>query len=256
MIKVVIIEDEAPARKKLKNFLAKINEDILVVKEMETVEDTLAYFESEHEEDVIISDIELRDTNVFEAFSRLSIQAPIIFTTAYNQFWMNAFETNGIEYLLKPFSFARFEKAWNKYNSLRNNFSNEQDDLIKKLDKFYQSKTEVKPVYKKYLPVKSNSSIYFLQISDILFIQSDYGVIFAFDSNNKRHVLNQNSLKELQDMLNPEDFFKINRSELVNRKYIEKIDRYTKNTVAIHVKSHTLKTSQNSTAAFNNWLGI
>jgi len=256
MIKVVIIEDEAPARKKLRKHLERTGESILVVKEIETVTDTRAFFESHSEVDLIFSDIELRDGNVFEIYSQLAIEAPIIFTTAYNQFWMNAFETNGIEYLLKPYSFSRFERAWNKYISLKNNMNGTHEDMIKKLDAYYQNKLVDKPVYKEYIPVKSNSSIYFLKVEDITFIQADYGVIFAYDSVSKRHILNQNSLKELQEMLNPQIFFKINRSELVNRNYIEKIDRYTKNTLSIQIKSHLLKTSQNTTAAFNNWLGI
>jgi len=256
MIKILIIEDEAPARKKLRKQLERIGENILVVKEIETVVDTKAFFESNTEVDLIFSDIELRDGNVFEVYSQFLIESPIIFTTAYNQFWMNAFETNGIEYLLKPYSYSRFEQAWKKYTTLKNKISGKQDDIIKKLDAYYQSKQEVEPVYKDFIPVKSNGSIYFLKVEDITFIKADYGMIFAYDSANKRHVLNQNSLKEIQEMLNPEIFFKINRSELLNRNYIEKIDRYTKNTVAIQIKSYSLKTSQNTTASFNKWMGI
>ncbi len=169
---------------------------------------------------------------------------------------MNAFESSGIEYLLKPYSYPRFEKAWLKYTFLKNKMKVNHNDLISKLDAYYQSKLDLKPIYKEYIPVKSNSGIYFLKVEDIIFIQSDYGVIFAYDSANKKHLLNQTSLKEIQEMLNPIVFFKINRSEFVNKVYIEKINRYTKNTVAINIKSHTLKTSQNSTAAFNSWMGL
>ncbi|TKG97420.1 response regulator transcription factor [Puteibacter caeruleilacunae] len=257
MIKVVIIEDEAPARKKLRRYLDKTGEEISVLKELETVDDTVDFFNTSPDVDVVISDIELRDGNVFEALNKLSIAAPIIFATAYDQFWMNAFETNGIEYLLKPYSFTRFEKAWKKYTLLSTRQTNKHDDIIKKLDDYYQSKQEeVKPDYKEFIPVKSNSSIYFLKVEEVLFFQADYGVLFAYDVMNKRHTLNQTSLKELQEMLNPNVFFKINRSELVNRNYIEKISRYTKNTVSIQIKNHQLKTSQNSTGAFNSWLGI
>jgi len=256
MIKVVIIEDEAPARKKLKNYLERIGQSVSIVKEIETVDETKAFFESSPKVDLVFSDIELRDGNVFEAYEQQEVRIPIIFSTAYDQFWMNAFETNGIEYLLKPYSFTRFEKAWNKYISMKNSFANNQDDIIKKLDAYYKNQQESKPVYKEYIPVKSKSSIYFLKVEDITFIKADYGVVFAFDSSNKRHTLNQNSLKELQELLNPSVFFKINRSELVNRNFIERIERYTKNTLAIHIKDNCLKTSQATTAAFNSWLGL
>ena len=256
MIKVVIIEDEAPARRKLKNYLEKIGEPIEIIKEIETVDETLSFLQNSPDVDLIFSDIELRDGNVFDVFNQIIIDFPIIFATAYDRFWMNAFETSGIEYLLKPYSYDRFEKAWHKYVTLKSKMTVNHNDIFKKIDAYYQSKFEPKHAYKEYIPVKSNNGIYFLKVEEIVFIQSDYGVIFAYDSVNKKHLLNQTSLKEIQEMLNPKKFFKINRSELVNRNYIEKINRYTKNTVALHIKSHILKTSQNNTASFNSWMGL
>ncbi|MCT4698899.1 LytR/AlgR family response regulator transcription factor [Tenacibaculum haliotis] len=256
MLKIVIIEDEVPARKKLKNYLDKIEVSYKIVKEIETTKETLSFFETNPDVDLIFSDIELRDGNVFEIYNQIKINAPIIFISAYDTFWMNAFETSGIEYLLKPYSFARFEKAWYKYMSLKNKMEIKQTDIFNKLDAYYQSKLELKPVYKDFIPVKSNNGIYFLKVENIVFIQSDYGVLFAYDSANKKHLLNQTSLKEIHEIFNPTLFFKINRSEIVNRVFIEKINRYTKNTVAIQLKSHSLKTSQKNTAAFNSWMGI
>lgn len=256
MIKVVLIEDEAPARKKLKNYLKKTGSAIEIIKEIETIDETLSFFQSSPDVDLIFSDIELRDGNVFEVYKQLTINVPIIFATAYDQFWMNAFETSGIDYLLKPYSYNRFEKSWHKYTSLINNTTINHNDIFNKIDAYYLSKLDVKPSYKEYIPVKSNSGIYFLKVEDIVFIQSDYGVIFAFDSKKKKHLLNQVTLKEIQGVLNPTVFFKINRSELVNRNYIEKINRYTKNTVSIQTKTHLLKTSQNKTATFNSWMGL
>lgn len=256
MIKVVIIEDEAPARKKLKNYLKKTGESIKIIKEIETVDETLSFFETSPDVDLIFSDIELRYGNVFDVYNQITVDSPIIFATAYDQFWMNAFEVNGIEYLLKPYSYDRFERAWKKYTSLKNKMEVNHNDILKKLENYCQNKLDLKPVYKEYIPVKSSSGIYFLKVEDIVFIQADYGVIFAYDSINKKHLLNQTSLKEIQKMINPTVFFKINRSELVNRNYIEKINRYAKNTVAIHIKSHILKTSQNNTAPFNSWMGL
>lgn len=256
MIKVVLIEDEAPARKKLKSYLKKTGKSISIIKEIETVAETSAFFQTSPDVDLIFSDIELRDGNVFEVYNETTITAPIIFATAYDQFWMNAFETSGIEYLLKPYSYTRFEKALHKYGSLNRKITIDHNEIFKKLDTYYQSKLDIQSTYKEYIPVKSNHGVYFLKVEDILFFQADYGVIFAYDSANKKHMLNQTSLKEVQEKLNPTEFFKINRSELVNRSYIEKISRYSKNTVAIYLKSHILKTSQNNTAAFNSWMGL
>lgn len=256
MIRVIIIEDEAPARTKLKKYLERTGETISILKEIETIEETKSYFETSPEADLIISDIELRDGNVFEVYKQISLSIPIIFSTAYDQFWMNAFETSGIEYLLKPYSYARFEKAWLKFKTLQRSSAINQNEFIKQLDAYYQSKVEPRVDYKEFLPIKAANNIYFLKVEEITLIRADYGVIFGYDKANKRHVLNQNSLKDLQEILNPKQFFKINRSEIVNRNFIERISRYTKNTMAIHLKYIELKTSQNTTAAFNSWMGL
>lgn len=259
MIKVLLIEDEAPARKKLKSYIEKTGRSIEIVQELETVEETLFFFKNNKIDiDLIFSDIELRDGNVFEVYSLFTINCPIIFTTAYNQFWMDAFETNGIEYLLKPFSFERFYKAWIKYDSLKNRFIENDINIIQKLERYYQKKNLETTSKKEFLPIKLAQEIYFLKIIDIAFFRADYGVIYAYDSNDKRHMLNQTSLKEVEDVIDTNMFFKINRSEFVNRKFIKKIARYNKNTVSISLQSqnHILKTSQSKTAAFNVWLGV
>src|SRR5690606_38173491 len=110
MIKVVIIEDEIPARKKLKRFLEQVNQSTEVIAEIGTVSEAIEFIKNENAIDLILSDIELQDGNAFEIYQEVNVLCPIIFTTAYNQFLMDAFESNGIEYLLKPFSLERFQK--------------------------------------------------------------------------------------------------------------------------------------------------
>ena len=99
MIKILIIEDEIPARKKLKRFLEELDSTAKVIAEIDNVVSAVAFLKSTSV-DLIFSDIELLDGNAFEIYKEVSISCPIIFTTAYDQFWMNAFESNGIAYLL------------------------------------------------------------------------------------------------------------------------------------------------------------
>ncbi|MGG8495388.1 LytR/AlgR family response regulator transcription factor [Tenacibaculum sp. TC6] len=260
MIKVLIVEDELPARKKLKKYIESYPQPITIVDELETVEEVLEFFTTATDVDLIFSDIELRDGNVFEAYKKLAIQIPIIFITAYNQFWMHAFETSGIEYLLKPYSFERFEKAVGKYASLKSSMAvDNNNSVLQKLEAFLATKEEkVSKNYQEFIAVKTSQYTYFLKIEEIVYFQADYGIVVAYDAHTKKHVLNQSSLKVIEDMVNPSVFFKINRSELLNRNYIEKISRYTKNIVAINIQNSetVLKTSQNKTAEFNSWLGV
>jgi DNA-binding LytR/AlgR family response regulator len=255
MIRVLIIEDELPARKKILSFLAKSNQNYTIVAEIERVGDLNTILKNEKDIDVIFSDIELRDGNVFDYYKENQVQTPIIFVTAYDEFWMDAFESNGIDYLLKPFSYKRFEKALFKLIRLKEYGDvTKQEELFRNIN--YYLNTKEKPTYQKQIGVKNNSEVYFIQVQDIMYLQVDDGVIFAFDKKQKRHCLSQVTLKEVEELLDPEVFFKINRGELVNRNYIEKLSRYTKNKQAIHINGVVLKTSQKNTAGFNKWMGL
>ncbi|TGD58893.1 LytR/AlgR family response regulator transcription factor [Flavobacterium humi] len=254
MIKVVIIEDEIPARKKLKRFLEGINEPVTVIAEIGIVTEAIAFLKTNPSIDLILSDIELQDGNAFEIYNEVTVSCPIIFTTAYNQFLMDAFEGNGIEYLLKPFSFERFQKAWDKFLWLRK--SNTTDtDLYAKLSQIITGATSEKTVKKRF-SVPSNQGTYFIETGDILFFAAEEGVIFAVDKHSKKHLLTQSTLKEIEEVLDKSDFFRINRSELANKKHIERMDRYTKNTIAIKLRGYEkyLVTSQSNTSLFREWI--
>lgn len=253
MIKVLIIEDEIPARKKLKRFISDLNAEIKIVAEIETVSTGVELLKR-HSVDLIISDIELLDGNSFDIFSQVSVLCPVIFTTAYDQFWMNAFETNGIDYLLKPFSRERFQQSWDKFLLLRNSHSpdvnaiNTFADLIKK--------SFIGKQYKKRFTVHTHQGIYFLETDSILFFEASEGVVFAYDTRCKKHLLTESTLREIEEQSDPDLFFRINRSELIQKTHIEKIGHHTKNSLAIKLKGYErhLTTSQNSTASFREWV--
>jgi DNA-binding LytR/AlgR family response regulator len=252
MIRIVIIEDEIPARKKLIRFINELKETTEIIAEIDNVEQAIDFFKTEKSVDLIISDIELLDGNAFEIYDQVKISCPIIFTTAYDQFWMNAFETNGIEYLLKPFTLERFQKAWNKFSVL--NKSHASDEILLKI---CQIQKEIQPKsFKERFSVISNKGIYFLETKNIAFFKAEEGVIFAFDDSGKKHLLNKTVLKEIESQLNTNEFFKINRSELVNKKSILKMERYSKNAIALEMKGleNPLITSQSQTADFREWI--
>ena len=250
MIKVLILEDEIPARTKLKRFIKEVDPTIIIVDEIDTVEAAIAFLTST-DVDLIFSDIELRDGNAFEIYNMITVKCPIVFTTAYDQFLMNAFESNGIDYLLKPFTKERFEKAWDKFLLLRNS-SHPENTLLKKLQDFLESSRPATQ-YKMRFTVHAYHGTYFLNVKDISFFEASEGVVFAYDHLGKKHLLKETTLKEIEVMLRPQEFFRINRSELVNKNYIEKIERFSKNVLQLKVKSCTklLKTSQGLNGIFD-----
>lgn len=253
MIKVVIIEDEIPARRKLKRFLDETDSTIQILAEIDTVAKGISFLKS-NQPDLIISDIELLDGNSFAIFSQVSVACPIIFTTAYDQFLMDAFDSNGIGYLLKPFTMERFQKAWEKFLLLRTAPTN-PDGLVGSLTKMIEQ-TLIKKSFKKRFSVHTHQTIYFLDTENICYFEASDGLIFAHDMTGKKHILTESTLKELEELLDPDDFFRINRSELVHKKHIEKIESYTKNTLAVKLKGtqKSLLTSQQNTASFRSWI--
>lgn len=252
MIKILIIEDEIPARNKIKRFLAEIDAPVEVCTEINTVEKSISFLQI-NVVDLIFSDIKLLDGNSFEIYTQVSINCPIIFTTAYDHFLMNAFETNGIAYLLKPFSKGNFQRAWDKFLLFRREPVNQ--NVIANFAAILEEKF-AQNYYKKRITISNHKNIYFLETENIFYLEANEGVIFAFDGLGKKHLLNESTLKEIEIFLNPIEFFRINRSELVNKKYIEKIERYSKNSLLIHLKNVEKKfqTSQSNTSSFREWV--
>lgn len=254
LMKIVIIEDEIPARKKIKRFLDDLKEPITIVAEISTIEEANTFLTAKPELDLIISDIELLDGNAFEIYSKNHVSCPIIFTTAYNQYLMDAFETNGIEYLLKPFSFDRFKKAWDKFLLLRKTTISDHS-ILTKLDQLLKQPID-KTTSKKRFTINTTKEIYFIETENIAFFRAEEGVVFAIDIFSKKHLLNQNTLKDIELFLEPEAFFRINRSEIVNKRHIQKIEKYAKNSLAIKLIGYEkhLVTSQSQTKLFRDWL--
>lgn len=255
MIKVLIIEDEAPAVRKLKRFLEELSEPITVVAELTAVEDAVAFLKHSSDIDVVFSDIELTDGNAFDIYKEVTPNCPIIFATAYNQFLMDAFESNGIAYLLKPFSFDRFEKAWQKFKLLYQSKPEPDNLMLEKLSMLLAS-PPIQKSYRTRFSINTSGAIYFLNVEDIMFFNAEEGVVFAIDYQDKNHLLTQATLKQIEEELNPAHFFRINRGQLVHKVYVERMERYNKNTLSISFKngSTSLITSQSTTSAFKDWI--
>lgn len=256
MKKVVLIEDEIPARNKLRGFLQKLEEPIEILGELASVQEAMIFLRATESIDLIISDVQLLDGISFEIFENVQVNCPIIFTTAYDRYLMDAFEANGIDYLLKPFGFARFLKSWEKYLRIRQSESNPKKEFMDRLQGLLDNQILGNQKTKTRIRVSSGPSIYLLEMSDVAFFLADGGLVWAVDLHGKRHLLRQATLKEIEEITASEQFYRINRAELVNKSFVEKLERFNKNTISISLKNlpDHLVTSQNSTAGFLEWL--
>jgi DNA-binding LytR/AlgR family response regulator len=257
MINVVILEDEMPSRNKLKRYLEQLGEPLRLVKELDSVESAITFFSQNPKVDLLISDIELLDGNVFQLFEEVAIPCPIIFTTAYNQFWMQAFEGNGIEYLLKPFNFGRFQKAWEKYRRLSKTSDFEAELMARLQDLLKLQKTE-EAAFRKRISVPTPRGSYFLDLDEVSCLVAENAVVWAIDQQGKRHLLQEATLKELEAALDPTLYFRISRSHLIQKKFVVGTERYSKNSVAVKMKGieQLLVCSQSATPEFLRWVAV
>jgi DNA-binding LytR/AlgR family response regulator len=251
-MRIIIIEDEILAAEKLTDFIKKYDSKLEILATLDSVRGCINWFEKNGMPDLIFSDIELLDGNVFSFFSKIKITCPIIFATAYDEFLMKAFNENGIAYLLKPFDFKQFQQAMEKYEQLKNNFENFDDFLI---DKIKTSFSRNENDFKKRFAVKTSKGIFIINVDEIAFIRAEEGLVFCTTKNQKKFTLNH-SLSELEQLLNPTVFFRLNRSEIVNVNFIEKLENYFNDRFSVSLRNFEEKwiSSASRTAALRRWI--
>lgn len=252
---VLLIEDEELSARQLTQYLAAADPATKVVGVLRSIEKALAWFAQNPMPDLIFSDIELLDGNVFAVYDQVRVSCPIIFITAYDQFLLQAFQGQGIAYLLKPFTAAQFQETLAKYHALRRSFAPQgaglSADVLAELSQALRHQRS----YKQRFTVRLRNSLYLLAIDDVTHLQAEEGVVFAVDKQGTRYPL-AGTLTELEKQLDPARFFRLNRSEVVNLGYIEKAEPYGKDRLAIKLKNSPdfLLTSAANTAEFRKWL--
>ncbi|MDB4292276.1 LytTR family DNA-binding domain-containing protein [Maribacter sp.] len=250
-MRILILEDELPAYRKLVKHLTDFFEEDLTLDHSRTVTKGLELLRSSANYDLILSDIKLLDGNSFKIFQEVEITTPIIFCTAYDQHLLEAFQTNGIAYILKPYLKADFENSLKKFQNL---FQSEQveRDVFRKLREVLDSNTDS---FKKRFAIKKRDGIKLLDASDISLIQAEGDFCKLVDSLGKLHSVSR-SIGALAVELDPTLFFKINRSQIVNIKWIVKIEPYAKNRLAIRMEAvdKVVVTSSATTKDFRKWL--
>lgn len=240
-MKVLIIEDEQLAAEKLTGFLHRYQSDIDIVAQLASVEQVLAFFQSAPAIDLILSDVELSDGQVFSALEQLDLPCPVLFTTAYDQYWMQVFQYQAIDYLLKPFSYSRFAEAMLNFNQMKHKL---------------QPVVKTSANFKKRFLLRKGQSLAILPVADILLIRAVNGVLLATDTQQQVHILSETNLGDIESQLDPAEFFRINRSDLLHINSIVRVDPYNKETVSVRVNcdQSAILSSKTRTAAFRKWL--
>lgn len=246
---VVIIEDESLNADLIVDFLQQYDPTITVAAKLQSKEQTQIWVEKHGQVDLVFCDIELLDGNVFSLLKKNIITSPIIFTTAYNTFYQEAFDVTGIGYLLKPISYPRFAEAMKKFEGLKLTSKSMDWQSISELI-HQNSKT-----YKERLIIKNSGEIHIMQTDKTSAILSNSGKLAAIDDQGKAHEFRY-KMADLAEELDPKVFFQINRGEIININFIEKIEPYFGDRLCITMRNYKTKliTSAATTASFRKWL--
>ena len=220
-MKVVIIEDETRTAQELKDMLLGIDSDIDVEAILGSVSKALDWFAKHPMPELIFSDIELGDGLSFELFKKISMEVPVIFCTAFDEYAIRAFEANGIDYLLKPIDEVMLQKSLEKYLRLKEHLIHGAQRALT-MERVID---QIEIAYKQTLLVDYREKIIPIKLQDVGFIYTANGIVYLELEENKRYTIPY-TLEQLETMLDPHQFFRANRQFILNRDFIDNIEHY------------------------------
>ena len=251
----LIIEDEKAALRNLKALLAEAAPGIIVVGEIDSIHDSIEWFQTSAMPDVVFLDIHLADGSAFEIFEHVSITCPIIFTTAYDEYALRAFRVNSIDYLLKPINRPDLQRALDKLNRFTHPVA---DEAVQTTDfrKVFQELKRAESFQTHFLIPMKGDKLLPLSVDSILFFYIADGQVKAVDTDLREYLFPQ-TLDELAESLDPQRFFRANRQFLISKKSIRDIDLWFNGRLSINLVVPTAEkvlVSKARVAEFKEWL--
>ncbi|TRZ42276.1 LytR/AlgR family response regulator transcription factor [Robertkochia solimangrovi] len=248
-MQILIIEDEPRAASQLQRMLNTCNFDFQFLDIIDTVEDAVIWFEEHSHPDLVFMDIQLADGLSFEIFQKTTIEIPIIFTTAFDQYAIQAFKVNSIDYLLKPIQKDDLRLALDKF--MKSNNSNVVEPSVLK-----ELLGSLKVIQKREgLLVKEGKGFIQIRISALLYCYSEDSITFGVTAH-KRFIIDE-SIDDLFNSLDQSKFYRINRGQIVAKTAILKIDPYFNHRVKLSItepRDQEFIVSRPKTSDFKSWM--
>lgn len=251
-MRVIIIEDEIPAANRLVRMLQTINDELEVVKKIDSVEAAVRYLPSADDIDLIFMDIQLADGLSFDIFGQTKVTAPVIFTTAFDQYTLKAFKVNSIDYLLKPIDEKELEQAVEKYKQL---YHQKENGFSEKILRMIQEMNTIK--YKERLLIKRGQQLSYLKTESAAYCFAEGKLCYAVDFSGNKYLL-ENNLSQLEEQLQPNKFYRINRQLLVNIEAVNKVHTWLGGRLKLDLAPATgvdTVVSRERVNGFKEWLG-
>lgn len=251
-MKILVIEDEALVAESLIKQVKQVEPAAEILGPLATVKVSLQWLASNPQPDLILSDIQLADGISLDIFSDFKLHCPVIFTTAYNEYAIRAFKVNSIDYLLKPIDKKELAAAFEKFHLLQSKFSDavyleEMKELFANFNKSKQ--------YKERFAVHQGRSVTLVAVNDIAMFQKEE-LIFLVNREGNRYITDFRSLDEVEELVDPKAFYRVNRQHLVHLPFIESYrgDDTGKLTLKLRgIKTNDLAVSKEKAAEFKKW---
>ncbi len=250
-MKAIIIEDEKPAAEKLQKAIEKAHAGIEIIAVLNSVRASVEWLTQQVMPELIFMDIELGDGSSFKIFEQVSIQCPVIFCTAYDEYWQEAFEYNSIDYLLKPIKQEKLEAALLKYEKLKQYFASNFQQLVASRERPQAGE------YKKRFLVRRGTDYISIKTEAIAYFYATHKLVCMVDDKNQKYILDQ-SLAEIEKQLDPSQFYRVNRKYLVQLNSIKKMKAYPKSKLQLELEppvNDEIIISQENVTAFKEWMG-
>ncbi len=252
-MQVLIIEDEAIAAEKLAYLIKKHNPSISILEPIDSVKNAVKWLKTHPAPDLIFLDIHLSDGISFEIFTQVGLDVPIVFTTAYNEFAIKAFELNSIAYLLKPIKYEEVVRSLDKFKNLRQSFSQPQTVDYEALIAMI---TQQKKTYKERFLVKVGQKIHSIPVEEVAYFYTESKIVFLQTYDNRRFPVDY-YLDQLIDLLDPKEFMKINRQFVIRHSSIVNMFPYSNSRIKITLNPPVKKDiiiSTEKSSDFKDWL--
>lgn len=250
-MKVLVFEDEAPAARKIVKLINQYDSSIEILDVLESTTDGIEWFDKNPLPDLIFSDIQLADNLSFEVFKSLDLKVPVIFTTAYNEYAIEAFKHYSVDYLLKPIKYDFLADSIDKYKAFTN-----LDKVTQQPDFEAIIRSMKGDNYRTRFLVHYRDGLIPIETSEIAYFYSEDSVTFLMHQSNKSYVISE-SLETIENQLNPASFFRANRKYIVSAASVSKVEPYFNQKLILNLSpemNNQVTVSKLKASQFKDWL--
>ncbi len=251
---ILIIEDEQLGAEKLARLIKSIDESIQIVGNTRSIKSSVEWLMEHEHPDIILMDIELTDGQSFEIFSHLSIKSMVIFTTSYDEYALQAFKVNSVDYLLKPIKKEELKTALDKFQEWQVKFSSPAVNIQQLINGLKQQQPKS---WRARFLVKQGQKLVSIETSEIAYLYAEGRLSYFITWDKQKYVLDY-TIEELEEMLDPQQFYRANRAFLIHIKSVSQIHPYFNSKLKLDLQPATDKEvliSREKAAEFKDWMG-